>query len=511
MNSSPEMEPESELAIPDAALAESLRGVGYSLPAAIADIIDNSISAKARNVRLSFEWEGQESWIKISDDGEGMTNEELSRAMRLGARSPLESRSVDDLGRFGIGLKTASFSQCRRLTVASRKTRLASVKRWDLDYLGEKGSWHILAGCSPGSEKRLDLGHEGNGTVVLLERLDRVPGVLESNNRQGEDAFLSAIDSVEIHLSMVFHRYIEGASPDLNIFINGSAVKPWDPFLSSHAATIRRPREPIRSSSGTVYVTGFILPHKDRITASEWENGGGPEGWAAQQGFYVYRNRRLLLAGSWLGLGSGRSWTKEEAYKLARLQLDIQNTADTDWKIDIKKSSAKPPTETRQRLREIADDVRTIARNVFAHRGDYGTSQPDPALFRVWKSHASNGIVKYRIDREHPLVKEAIEHGGDNAVRIESMLRVIEETVPVQKIWLDATERGEIQEGGLASAPPKEVEELLAILYGDMRRRIGLSPEQAKAQLLRTEPFNRFPGQVHSLSDNTGGANEERI
>lgn len=491
-----------ELAPPDAAaMIEALRGVGYSLPTAVADLLDNSIAVNAKNIWIDFHWEGRASWIRIADDGDGMTETELFNAMRLGALNPLDVRTDSDLGRFGMGLKTASFSQCRRLTVASTKISKLAVRRWDLDYIAKHKDWHLLTSCAPNSHMILEPSLSTNGTVVLWELLDRVPGPYASNSKQGENAFLESIDRVERHLSMVFHRYLEGPVPNLTIHINGSAIRPWDPFLSSHPATTPRGSEPIPTNSGLIQVKGFILPHKDRLKPSEWEAGGGLEGWTAQQGFYVYRNRRMLVAGSWLGLGTGRTWTKEEAHKLARLQLDIQNTADAEWKIDIKKSTAKPPSELRPRLRALAEDVRSEARKVFAHRGKYGASQADPTIKRAWKSVTAGGSVKYQIDRQHPVVKEVLALAGNNTGMIETMLRVIEETVPVQKIWLDTVEQGEVQQGSFEGTPSNEVKKLLSILYHDMCTRIGLGAKQAKAQLAQTEPFNRFPSLVQGLPE----------
>jgi len=313
----------SRLAPPKAsAMLEALRGMGYSLGAALADIIDNSISAQAEKVRIDFIWNGQDTAIRILDDGQGMTADELESAMILGGRNPLDDRSQEDLGRFGLGLKTASFSQCRRLTVASRKHGVTSVRRWDLDFIASSTDqgWHLLDFPASGSSDLLTpLERQDDGTLVLWECLDRVvtPGFTDKD-------FLEQTDLVEQHLAMVFHRFLDSPNARLRLFINGEEayqqIKPWDPFLSSHPATISTPSEVIGQG---VRVKGFILPHKDRLKKKELDDGAGPRGWVAQQGFYVYRNERLLVAGSWLGLGQGRAWTKEEAHKLARIRLDL--------------------------------------------------------------------------------------------------------------------------------------------------------------------------------------------
>jgi hypothetical protein len=157
---------------PDAsAMIESMRAYGYTLPAAIADLIDNSIAARCFNVWIHFHWAGADSWVTITDDGQGMTDVELRDAMRLGSWSPLEERAPSDLGRFGLGLKTASLSQCRRLTVVSRRAEHEEfVRRWDLDHLARADvqGWQLLRNAAPGSEVRamLPTGF-GFGTTIL--------------------------------------------------------------------------------------------------------------------------------------------------------------------------------------------------------------------------------------------------------------------------------------------------------------------------------------------------------
>lgn len=488
-----------ELAPPDpTAMVESLRGVGYSLPTAIADLIDNSIAARAANVWLHFYWAGNSSKISLLDDGSGMDESELSRAMRLGGKNPLDERETHDLGRFGLGLKTASFSQCRCLTVASKKDGVMNVRQWDMDNIG---NWHLMTSVGPDTyESVAPLAAQSKGTVVLWERLDRVV----AQGQQGEETFLKAIDDVEAHLAMVFHRFLEGNNPSLRVFINGTdervRVRPWDSFLQDHPATIQRPTQPLQTHAGTITVKGFILPHKDKLDSAEYVSAAGPEGWTAQQGFYVYRNKRMLVAGSWLGLG-GRAWAKEEAHKLARIRLDIPNSADDEWKIDIKKSVARPPSEIRASLRAIADDVRQTARRVFAHRGEYGQGVAVPGLLKIWKAVENTGGVKYRINREHPVIMSVLGDGGQLRSRIEQMLRVLERTVPVQRIWLDVVEKGEVQANGFTGEASEELTSLLKIMYQDMRIRIGLGEMQAKEKLMKTEPFNQFPDLISSLPE----------
>lgn len=158
-------------------MVEALRGLGYNVQTALADIIDNSIAAGATEVRLKFDWANEASLISCLDNGRGMTESELDRAMRLGERNPLEERTSADLGRFGMGLKTASFSQCRRLTVATTTAEGVHCLRWDLDFLAGSADdgWHLLEGPHPGSEAHMSmLSKYSSGTFVLWELLDRI-------------------------------------------------------------------------------------------------------------------------------------------------------------------------------------------------------------------------------------------------------------------------------------------------------------------------------------------------
>ncbi len=478
-----------------AAMIEALRGLGYTTATALADIIDNSIAAGADGVDIEFSWAGTASSIAVLDNGVGMDGAGLDLAMRLGEKSPLEQRGAHDLGRFGLGLKTASFSQCRRLTVASRKDGTAHCLRWDLDVLAAStdDGWHLLEGPAPGSESRLAALADSQGTLVLWEKLDRIvtPGF------DSQD-FLDLIDRVEQHLAMVFHRFLGGAKPKLRLRINGRPVEPWEPFLAGHAATWSSPVE--RLAHG-VEVQCHVLPHKDRLDQRQHGQAAGPNGWTAQQGFYVYRNRRLLVAGSWLGLGKGRPWTKEEAYRLARIRLDIPNSADADWKIDIRKSMARPPVAIREKLTHLAEDIRERARRVFAHRGQAVRTGKAEPLVHAWVAEHFKGGIRYRVDREHPAVKAVLEQAGPLAPQAQAMLRIIEETVPVQRIWLDTAESRETPRTGFAGAPSAEIASVLSVLYQNMVLRKGCSPALARERLLNTEPFNQHPNLVAALPD----------
>jgi hypothetical protein len=481
-------------------MIESLRGVGYSVETAVADLVDNSIAAGARNVHVDFHFDGPDSWMTLTDDGRGMDAEALRVAMTVGGRSPLDVRSASDLGRFGMGLKTASFAQCRRLTVASRVAgSRTAIRRWDLDYIArpDVNEWRLLSGAAAGSEPRVEIPGTAPGTVVLWERMDRLTAGL-SHDRRSEDAFWSMASRVEAHLAMVFHRYLENGRVRLQM--GATRIRPWDPFLTSHPATDCTPVDNIATPTGPVSVQGFVLPHRDQLDEETWRRAAGPGGWTSQQGFYVYRNDRLLVSGGWLGLGEPRLWTREEPYKLARLWVSFTNAADADWGVDIRKSLARPPRQVRPRLTDLAETVRRDARRVFAHRGSYGRSAANPELTPAWTAGAASG-PSYRINREHPAVGRIRDMLGPNSTSLEDLLRVLERTVPVQRIWLDAVEAGDVGSAG-PEIPPEEEEEALKemarALYRHMTETIRLVPEVARRRLLGTDPFQTCPAIVES-------------
>lgn len=482
-------------------MLESLRGLGYAPATALADLIDNSIAANSSEVSIQFEWAGPQSWIRIVDDGDGMDDAALEAGMRLGARDPRAERAATDLGRFGLGLKTASFSQARRLTVASKQKDGAAVcLRWDLDLIGQEpgAEWPLFEGAAPGSEHLIaQLDHMEHGTVVLWENLDRIV----TDGFKSTD-MIELMERVDAHLAMTFHRLLEGQQPELRLLLNGQPIRPWDPFLTGHPSkALESPEYRIVHTTG-VTAQCHVLPHRDMLKSSEQESAAGPAGWTQQEGFYVYRNRRLLLAGGWLGLGDGgKPWPRDEAHRLARIRLDIPNSADADWKINVLKSTASPPVRLRSQLHRLASETRNTARKVFAHRGHITqvTGTRPNAVKEAWQARRSAQGTSYRIARDHDLVASILNRAGPLKPDILALLRLIEETVPVQRIWLDTAEDKETPRTGFAGAPDDEVMETLHSMFGALVKFRGLSPSEARERLGRTPPFDRHLNLVSAL------------
>ena len=466
------------------ALMESLRATGYSLPYAVCDLIDNSITAGARNIWLNFRWAGSESRVSILDDGAGMTELELIDAMRIGSRSPLEVREAADLGRYGLGLKTASISQARSLTVATRTARQvgANVKRWDLDHLASTGDWQLLNVPSEtaGDDVNL-LSQLEHGTLVTWNKLDRLVGDARSDNVRARRQFHNALRTVEQHVAMVFHRFMVHRD-SVSIWLNDQKITPWDPFIADEAATQRLSPETLGPKDDGIRVIPYVLPHHSRLTGEQHRAAGGPAGWNAQQGFYVYRNRRLLLPGDWLGLG----FLREEHYKLARIQVDLPNSVDHEWDIDVRKSRARSPLRYKDDLRRIAHATRKRAVAVYRHRGKIIARGMRNSPIFVWQRRVKQNKVSYVINREHPLVRDALGADSIDTKALRQILRLVEEYIPVQQIWVDQAEGDESQSKPFESAGQREIVELIRALYNTFIND-GLTHEQALERLLATE------------------------
>ena len=485
---------QSTSAEPEASsMIETFRAIGYSIETAIADIIDNSISAGATTVWVDYDWKGQNSSISILDDGHGMNNDELIQAMRPGSKNPLEERDWNDLGRFGLGLKTASFSQSRKFTVLSKAAEYMPVYwTWDLDYVSEFKAWKLIK-LLPSENKWIErIKTFDSGTLVLWWDLDRLTKNTQEESEEAKRNFLQIMEKVKKHLSMVFHRFIEQG---LKIYFRDRLILPWDPFMIGIDGL--QPKSETRYESGAIRIKGFILPHRSKLSAEDYNIGKGPkDSWTAHQGFYIYRNDRLLVDGDWLGL-----FKKEGHYDLCRIRIDLPNFLDNEWQIDIKKSLARPPGYLKDQLVSIAKDVRSQAVEVYRHKGKvinrkYAVEDYHP----FWEEKVRQGKRFYKINRNHPLIEELFlkSHGIEN--NIEKVIQFIEETVPVPLISLHESENEKPHGQPFEGANHDAIKETLSKLYNGFISN-GFTSEKAKARLLNMEPFNFFPEYIDIIAN----------
>jgi hypothetical protein len=410
--------------------------------------------------------------------------------MTFACVNPDHPRLPDDLGRFGLGLKTASLSQCRRLTVLTRRAGgKVLIRCWDKDFVKTEKKWALLRKCmTRGLEERFKkfLLAQKSGTVVLWEVLDRLGH--DSRDTDIAERLKLEVARLEEHLSVVFHRYLEEQG-GLKILIGDVRITPWDPFMRSEKATQDLGEETLELANHQVTVHPFVLPHFSKISAEAHRRGSGPRKWTDQQGFYVYRNRRLLVPGSWLRLG----FVKEEHNKLARIQLDFTNELDFAWDINVRKSRAVPPDALREDLIRIARKTRDVARTIYRHRGATIARQHTQQVF-MWEKKVKHNKVFYRINASHPAVVSLMATARKHGIGPEIMnfLHLVEETIPVPLILIDGSENPESLGNHSQKKAPPEMHEIFRALHITLCTG-GSSPEVAFEQLAATEPFHRYP------------------
>ena len=483
---------ETAQAEPDASsMIETFRAIGYSIETAIADIIDNSITAGAKNIWVDYDWKGPGTVLSILDDGYGMNNEELIQAMRPGARNPLDIREINDLGRFGLGLKTASFSQTRKFSVISKRADCeVCLWSWDLDYVNESQSWNLIKYCPEESNCTEKVGQLTSGTCVVWWDLDRITKDTKEDSENSKDKFLETMDRVKSHLSMVFHKFIEGG---VNLFFMGRKIDPWDPFMIGFDGLQAHPDA--KFHDGLINIKGFVLPHRSKLSPEEYDDGKGPkDSWTAHQGFYVYRSKRLLVAGDWLGM-----FKNEAHYDLCRIRIDLPNNVDEYWQIDIKKSIARPPLKYKDQIRSVANEVRKQAREVYTNRGQIlkrklSTEEYSP----FWEERTRHGKRFYKLNRKHPLLSELLAKSNNLKGEIEKILQFIEETIPVPLITLQENENNQAHGQPFEGKNHDAVLDTMKAMYQNLIIK-GLTDERAKSIILNIEPFNFYPQYSEQL------------
>lgn len=415
-------------------LLQSVRSFGYSIETAIADLIDNSITAKANRIKVNYGIDQYSSFVRIEDNGTGMNEGQLVKAMKVGSFNPLAKRNEEDLGRFGLGLKTASFSQCRRLTVKTRDlSGKEFIRCWDLDLVAKEKDWVLLRTYADKASKN-NIGEftmTGSGTIILWEKLDRLAESLENN--ADKEHFYRKFENVRKHLGLIFHRYIENALISLSIL--GNDLEPINPFNISPAYPSTELAEEQLSINGQyIQIQPFILPHESKLLKKERRNLEIIRGWTEHQGIFLYRNKRLISDGSWLDL----DFRKKESQRLCRIRIDIPNTLDQEWQIDVKKASAKIPDVIRKRVKSICFASIEKAIKVYTHRGAYIKRKGgQKELIYLWMAKQKQGKKYYELNKAHPIYQLINEYLQDNAYVFNDFMKLVGETLPVNFIVSD--------------------------------------------------------------------------
>lgn len=455
-------------------LIESMRSLGYSFETAVADIIDNSVSAQAKNVSILLD-PSEKPQLIIFDDGNGMNSVELEEALRFGCRRKPDPRNDFDLGRFGLGLKSASLSQCRQLIVVSKSDGDLNGFSWDIDEVEKTGDWSVLEYTQEEIMQlpSIDLFDTvQSGTYVLLQNFDRI----SASSHDVKKTFDILVESAEDHLSLVFHRII--TEDGVKITINGRPIEPKDPFLENHKSTQRLREQSLIVDDKKITLQPYILPHRSKLSVEDLHKVGGAEDLRTNQGFYIYRCKRLIIWGTWFRLLS-----KEELNKLARVKVDIPNSLDEIWSIDVKKSTANLPDKIRKNLYGSIKDSIFGSKKVIEYRGRLNRNDD---IIYIWQRLTErDGSVKYSINRDLPqiqLLSNILDQKG--LLILETLLKVIEDNFPASSMYLD------VADGELNTSVEDDKKTLRDFeMQLDYAEQLGLSRDELINMLLKTEPY----------------------
>jgi hypothetical protein len=327
---------------PDVArITEGLRDTGYDFNTAVADIVDNSIAANATkvDVRLGADFAGN-IFLAVGDNGDGMDHDGLIEAMKYGSKRRPSAKS---LGKFGLGLKTASTAFCQRLSVISRPSADAEALRasWDLQLISSTNSWDLEIATAESTELQLlnEAAPQSAGTVVLWEKVDRLlDGYKERSGAPFKKAIARMEAALKEHLALVYQRFIDSTDSrekNVEIRVNGSVVSAWDPFcLAENKAPVAAHLQEVElpdGSKASFTVKAFILPRKEEYKTDEARNAAKISN--ERQGVYVYRENRLIHGPDWLGM-----YKQEPHFSLLRVELSFDHRLDDGFQVDIKKS-----------------------------------------------------------------------------------------------------------------------------------------------------------------------------
>ena len=411
-------------------LMESTRAIGYSMESAVADVIDNSIAAKANNIWIFYNCIPK-PYIAICDDGVGMDNEQITEAMRYGTASPSDERREDDLGRYGLGMKTASLSQCRSLSVVSKQGEELVGRRWDLDHIIDTQKWSLEQLDNSDIDELMhieSLKQLDYGTIVVWQNLDKI----KSGSVTIEKALEGKMQEVKKHLELVFHRYLSGDGvKKLKIHMNGLSLTAFDPFYVSKSSVVMDDEKiEIPGREGKVIIRPYLLPHPSNLSKEELEKYGGKDGLRNLQGFYIYRNKRLITWGTWFKL-----IRMDEFTKLTRVRVDIPNSLDDLWTLDIKKSTAYPPEIVKTRLKQLVGTMSAGSKRTWTFRQRKETKD---GVVHVWDKVETREGVKYIVNFEHPtleLLEDRLEPKDRKLLR--QYLETVQNNLPFNNLHYD--------------------------------------------------------------------------
>lgn len=472
---------------PAKSLISGIRSIGYSFATSVADIVDNSITAKATEINIYAD-PLDEPYFAILDNGLGMNYEELTNAMTFGSDRSNRIDSELDLGRFGLGLKSASLSQCRKMTVISKEKDSINAMCYDLDVIEKQNDW-VLEILGDDEIAKLpcyeQLKKYETGTLVIWQNFDK----LDALATNFVTSFRNAVSDAKKHVELVFHYYYDS----INIYFNNDRIEKRDPFLINSAPRQQTGRtDSILMDGSTIYITPYTLPFANTLTQDEKKLLGNTNIYD-EQGFYIYRNKRLIIWGSWLHMN-----VRSELSKLARVKIEIPSTLDKEWSLDVKKSTAKIPDKIKEQIKASLEDSIHRSKKTTRFKGIKEQQFED----KVWnRINLRDGFVKYELNKENPIYKLLSENLSENdKALLDSFIFQIETGLPKYSIQNDTLDDLKIVNDSDSNTP----EELIDRVCKDLEYVPFNKKEIILEELLKTDVYKSISDKKEEIIERIG-------
>lgn len=408
---------------------KTLSRIGYTFVSAIGDLVDNCIAANAKNVWIDFYPNNGEIELTIRDDGCGMDKSSLIENMRLSCKDPSDERENGDLGRFGSGMKTASFSQCRKLIVVSKNNNPHTIASWDLDLIERVNEWTLLVSDDIKKISFHDyemFDEQSHGTTVVWRNFPRYYSLdmAEKEKMLGQDNA-----NLKTYLSLYFHKFLSTNKNRINIFLNNQKITPVDPFLSGLPGYQEFPTEKFRiRKGGSITITPHILPHESKLSDEQLDTLGGIDNITAKQGIYIYRANRLIVEGGWHGLAK-----LSLLGRLARIEVNVPTTLDEEWSTDVKKSSLIIPEKVKEKLRRLSFTPQEKSKRAYTYRGKLNETNS----FWNIRTNSRNGMISYEFNAKNEVLISLLNcmESNDQKEAILKYLELLVKELPLDSIF----------------------------------------------------------------------------
>ena len=476
----------AEEIIPDPeSLLESIRSVGYSLKEAISDLLDNSISAQATKVKIILERDGDLEF-HLFDNGKGMDLTKLVSAFRLGSTNPKEVRSDNDLGRFGMGLKTASLSQCRQVTVTTKQNNLVISRTLDLDEVAKQKKWIIGELNIPKRLKEL-FNTVDSGTIVSWKKINQS----SINDQEFQDLLLE----IRNYISVCFHRFMERTNKKVSFYLNNVKIKSTSPIVEGSQVFSEVSIDGVDSTM-TAFTIPIRLHNQEYSLFNSFELFNGVEN---QQGVYIYRSDRLLCFGGWLGIVKPNN-----SYKLCRVVIDFENDYHSDimWSIDIKKTKAEIPYVYKQEIKNFVKKAQLDSSRKIGKYNKRELRQANNDIYdniELWKIKKNDKyrFWEYSINLENPIFSSMLSKISKNELTL--IFDIISRNIPIADIIDNNDDEPAYHDTIYAEIDIDEVlekEKRAARLAVDNAVMLGLTKKDAIDKVVSVEPFSRHKEEL---------------